>query len=116
MDAIALAATEGLTRDAIWRTPPPLASGCEHDLRCLPCIEYRQTVLCAKCGGLDTALSQAIPAAPGSFIIHQDGRITRTVLLLLITGRLLQRSRPTPAPRPPCRTDQRSAQTVNRGG
>jgi hypothetical protein len=76
-DAIARAAAEGLARDAIWRAKPPLAAGCEHDLRCLPCTEYRQTVLCAECGGLDTALSQAIAASPMSFIIHDDGRITR---------------------------------------
>jgi hypothetical protein len=80
-DAIARAAAEGLNRDAIWRDKPPLAGDCEHDLRCLPVIEYRQTVLCAKCGGLDMALSVAIPAAPGAFIIHEDGRIARKFAL-----------------------------------
>ena len=73
--AFAWAATRG--RDAIWRNPPPLAADCDHDLRCLPCIEFRQTVLCARCGGLDTALSVAIANAPSSFIIREDGSITR---------------------------------------
>ena len=76
-DATARAAAEGLSRDAIWHDKPPLAEGCEHDLRCLPCTEYRQTVLCARCGGLDTALSVAIANAPSSFIIREDGSITR---------------------------------------
>jgi len=76
-DALIQAAAAGLTRDAIWRDKPPLAGDCEHDLRCLPCIEYRQTVLCAKCGGLDTLLSQAIAAAPSAFIIREDGQIAR---------------------------------------
>jgi len=76
-DAIARAAAGGLSRDAIWRDKPPLAADCEHDLRCLPCIEYRQTVMCARCGGLDAALSVAIAASPMSFVIHKDGRIAR---------------------------------------
>jgi hypothetical protein len=81
MDALTAAAAAGLARDAIWRDKPPLAAGCDHDLRCLPCIEYRQTVLCAKCGGLDAALSQAVAAAPSAFIIHEDGRIARKFTL-----------------------------------
>lgn len=77
--AIARAAAATLSRDAIWRDKPPLASDCEHDLRCLPIVEYRQTVLCAKCGGLDTALSVAIADFPGTFTISEDGRITRKI-------------------------------------
>ena len=80
-DAMALAAAAGLDRDAIWRGKPALAGDCEHDLRCLPCIEYRQTVLCAKCGGLDATLSVAIAAAPSSFILREDGGITRKFAL-----------------------------------
>ena len=79
--AVIRAAAGTLGRDAIWREPPPLASDCEHDLRCQPVIEYRQTVLCAKCGGLDVNLSVAIAAAPSSFIIRENGRIARKFAL-----------------------------------
>ena len=77
--AFAWAATRG--RDAIWRNPPPLAADCDHDLRCLPCIEFRQTVLCARCGGLDVTLSLAIAAAPSAFTIHEDGRVSRNIII-----------------------------------
>lgn len=80
-NAILRAAFGTAGRDLIWREKPPLAADCGHDLRCLPCIEYRQTVLCSKCGGLDTALSVAVAAAPSSFIIHEDGRIARKFAL-----------------------------------
>lgn len=75
------AAAEGLRRDALWRNPPPLAGDCDHDMRVLPVTEFRQTVLCAKCGGLDVTLSQAIAAAPSAFTVHDDGHISRSVML-----------------------------------
>jgi len=68
-----------LDRNAIWREKPPLDPGCEHHLRCLPCVEYRQTVLCTRCGGLDTALSVAVANFPGAFTVDEDGRITRKI-------------------------------------
>jgi hypothetical protein len=77
--AIARAAAIHLTRGAIWRQKPALAEGCEHDLRCLPSVEWRQTVLCAKCGGLDVALSQAVADFPGAFTVDEGGRITRKI-------------------------------------
>lgn len=79
--AFARAAAATLSRDALWRNPPPLAADCEHDLRCLPVAEFRQTVLCAKCGGLDVTLSQAIAAAPGAFTVHEDGWISRNIII-----------------------------------
>jgi hypothetical protein len=79
--ALVIAAGSQSARDAIWRNPPPLAGDCGHDLRCLPAAEFRQTVPCSKCGGLDTALSVAIASAPGAFIIHEDGRISRRFIL-----------------------------------
>lgn len=71
------AAAEGLRRDALWRDPPPLADGCEHDLRVLPVAEFRQTVTCAKCGGLAAEASQELTANPSAFIIGDGGTIAR---------------------------------------
>lgn len=76
---IARAAAIHLTRGAIWRQKPTLAEGCEHDLRCLPAVEWRQTVLCAKCGGLEVTLSIAIADFPAAFAVDEEGRITRKI-------------------------------------
>jgi len=53
------AAAVTMARDALWRDMPPLASGCAHDLELLPVVEFRQTVVCRKCGGLDVEASRA---------------------------------------------------------
>lgn len=62
-DPLAEAAASQLDRDALWRDPPPLAAGCEHDLELLPVTEPRFTVVCRKCGGLDVEASRAICSA-----------------------------------------------------
>jgi len=80
-DALTFAAASHLNRDAIWQAAPPLAAGCEHDLRCLPVIEFRQTVLCLKCRGLAVEVSLGLGATPGAYIVHEDGRISLSVLL-----------------------------------
>jgi len=70
-DPLILAAASTLARDALWNDPPPLADGCEHDLELLPTIEFRQTVLCRKCGGLDVETSRQLTAgAPGAIIFE----------------------------------------------
>lgn len=58
------AALAGLSRDALWKNPPPLAEGCEHDFELLPIIEFRQTVICANCGGLDAERSLRLQREP----------------------------------------------------
>ena len=72
-DPIAAAAAATMARDALWRDPPPLAPGCDHDLQCLPVIEFRQTVLCRKCGGLDAETSRRLLTEPGCFTVDADG-------------------------------------------
>lgn len=80
MDALAEAAAAQFARDALWRNPPPLAAGCEHDLELLPVIEPRFTVTCRTCGGLDTEASRAIgsadPDAP-EYLVRADGSMRR---------------------------------------
>lgn len=77
-DELATAAAATLARDALWRNPPPLAPGCEHDLELLPVIEPRFTVICRKCGGLDAEASQAIgstdPASP-EYLVLADSTV-----------------------------------------
>ena len=73
------AAAEHLRRDALWADPPPLADGCEHDMRLLPVIEFRFTVTCARCGGLDAELSRDMMRNPGGYDLRPDGSIARTV-------------------------------------
>ena len=79
-EAAARAAANTLARDALWRNPPPLADGCDHDLELLPVVEPRFTVTCRKCGGLDTEASRAIgstnPDAP-EYHIRADSTVTR---------------------------------------
>lgn len=60
MTALTRAALLTMSRDALWRDPPPLAADCDHDPECLPVIEFRQTVLCRKCGGLDVPASREL--------------------------------------------------------
>ena len=62
------AAAMGMARDELWRNPPPLTPGCDHDLLCLLVIEARQTVLCRKCGGLDADASRRVLTEPGQWI------------------------------------------------
>jgi len=57
-----------MARDELWRNPPPLDGGCEHDLLCLLVIEARQTVMCRKCGGLDADASRRVVTEPGRWI------------------------------------------------
>ena len=77
-DPLVRAAASQLARDALWRDPPPLAGGCEHDLELLPVIEPRFTVVCRKCGGLDVTASRAIgsasPDAP-EYVILGDSSV-----------------------------------------
>jgi hypothetical protein len=65
-----------LERDAIWRDAPNPAPACDHDYRRLPVVEFRQTVTCAKCGGLSADLSRAITANPAAYLISDDGAIS----------------------------------------
>ncbi len=71
------AAAIGMTRDELWRNPPPLAGGCDHDLLCLLVIEARQTVLCRKCGGLDAGASRRVLTEPGQWTFDQAGAPVR---------------------------------------
>jgi hypothetical protein len=59
-DAMAAAAALHLGRDELWKRCPPLAADCEHALLLLPIVEFRQTVICGKCGGLDTEASRGV--------------------------------------------------------
>jgi hypothetical protein len=59
-DAFAAAAAMQLSRDELWKRRPPLAADCEHDLDLLPIVEFRQTVICRKCGGLDVEASRRV--------------------------------------------------------
>lgn len=70
-----------MARDVLWRDPPPLADGCDHDLRLLPVIEPRQTVMCRNCGGLDAGVSAEIGANPMAFIVHEDRHLSRRIEL-----------------------------------
>ena len=56
-EAFAQAAARQMARDELWKRRPPLAADCEHDLEWLPVVEFRQTVVCRKCGGLDVDAS-----------------------------------------------------------
>ena len=76
-DPLMTAAAMHMARDETWRNPPPLAPGCEHDLLCLPVIEFRQTVICRKCGGLDADASRRILAEPGTWIPDKTGAAVR---------------------------------------
>ena len=73
------AGIDTITRDALWKNPPPLDDDCEHEFRALPMIEFRVTVLCLRCRGLNTELSQAIAATPTVFEIGIDGTIAANV-------------------------------------
>jgi hypothetical protein len=68
-----------LARDILHRDPPPLAADCEHDLRLLPVIELRQTVMCRKCNGLDADASRELTADLSAFTVDGEGRIARPV-------------------------------------
>lgn len=71
------AAAMAMSRDALWENPPPLAAGCEHDLLCLLVIEFRQTVLCRKCGGLDPDTSRRVLTEPGTWVSDETGAPVR---------------------------------------
>jgi hypothetical protein len=71
------AAAMGMARDELWRNPPPLAAGCDHDLLCLLVIEARQTVLCRKCGGLDADASRRVLTEPGTWTGNETGAPVR---------------------------------------
>lgn len=86
--AIADAAAETLTRDTLWRESPALEDGCEHDRVLLPIIEFRQTVVCANCGGLDKELSEKIRRESPRLIWHPDGIIWDGTTRLARLGRL----------------------------
>lgn len=73
------AAAESLRRDALWADPPPLADGCGHDMRLLPVIEFRMTVTCLKCGGLDADLSRDMMRHPDRYDLRPDSSIARKV-------------------------------------
>lgn len=75
------AGIDTITRDALWKNPPPLDADCEHEFRRLPVIEFRVTVLCLKCRGLNIPLSQAIVATPSAFEINPDGVIRASARL-----------------------------------
>ena len=75
--AFARAAAVTLGRDALWRDPPPLAADCGHAFRCLPVVEFRQTVVCARCGGLNVGLSRELAACPAAFTVDDDRYVTR---------------------------------------
>jgi hypothetical protein len=64
-EAFAQAAARQMGRDELWKRRPPLAADCEHDLECLPVVEFRQTVVCRKCGGLDVDASRGVLGQPG---------------------------------------------------
>lgn len=68
MNAILTAAAETLNRDRLWKESPPLEDGCNHDLELLPIIEFRQTVVCANCGGLDVERSRRLQREPGKIL------------------------------------------------
>lgn len=65
-DAFAAAAAAQMARDDIWTRRPALDPGCEHDLELLPIVEFRQTVICRKCRGLDVEASRQALTAPSS--------------------------------------------------
>lgn len=71
------AAAMQMARDELWRNPPPLDPGCEHDLLCLLVIEARQTVMCRKCGGLDPDASRRVITEPGRWISDKTGAPVR---------------------------------------
>lgn len=75
--ASARAAAATLGRDALWRDPPPLAAGCDHAVRCLPVVEFRQTVICIRCRGLDVDLSRDLTLNPADFAVDGEGHVTR---------------------------------------
>ena len=69
------AAAETMNRDELWREKPPLEPGCDHDLELLPIIEFRQSVVCANCGGLDVEASQKMMREPLKIMTGPDGSI-----------------------------------------
>jgi hypothetical protein len=71
------AAAMQMARDELWRNPPPLDAGCEHDLLCLLVIEARQTVMCRKCGGLDEDASRRVATEPGRWITGEGSAPVR---------------------------------------
>lgn len=58
------AAMSQMIRDALWRERPLPEPGCNHDFELLPIIEFRQTIICANCGGLDVESSQRMQREP----------------------------------------------------
>jgi hypothetical protein len=62
--ALAAAADEQWKRDGLWRERPALEPGCVHDLELLPIIEFRQSIVCANCGGLDAETSRKMMRNP----------------------------------------------------
>lgn len=73
MDALAVAAAEHLNRDALWKESPPLADGCDHERELLPITEFRVTVACRACGGLDKETSRRIQRWPMVYTYDPDG-------------------------------------------
>lgn len=73
-DAFATAAAaEQMARDELWKRRPPLDPACEHELLWLLVIEFRQSVICRKCGGLDVETSRKMLAAPPRYAVGLDG-------------------------------------------
>jgi len=77
LSAFRRAAAATVSRDTLWRDPVPLAADCGHVLRCLPIVEFRQTVICMRCGGLDVALSRDLTLNPADFTVSPEGCVTR---------------------------------------
>jgi len=76
------AAIETAFRDELWRESPALEDGCDHDRVLLPIIEFRATVVCVNCGGLDKELSGKILREGQRLIWWPDGRIWDGTTLL----------------------------------
>jgi hypothetical protein len=73
--ALASAAAGQAERDELWRESPALEPGCEHERELLPIIEFRQTVICRNCGGLDKDLSRRIQRDAPRLFFDPDGII-----------------------------------------
>jgi len=58
--AFTAAAAMQMARDELWKRRPPLDPACQHELELLPIVEFRQTVVCRKCGGLDVDASYRV--------------------------------------------------------
>lgn len=73
--ALADAAIETALRDELWHESPALEPGCEHDRTLLPIIEFRVTVVCRNCGGLDKEMSGLIQRKAQEIRVDDDGTV-----------------------------------------